>query len=278
MNQGYWNFEEEWGGIRTFGYWVQPLNPRAVVVLVHGFGEHSGRYLNSVVPVLTDSGCAVLGFDLVGHGRSGGKKGHCKGYMQLMEQLGSAFALARDTYPGLPIILYGHSMGGNLALNFVLRKLGNPHGVVASSPYLRLAFQPPSWKIGAGKLLKRLFPSFTMPSGLEVDAISRDPVQVEAYKADPLVHDLISPNYAFPVIEAGEWAISASGKLDVPVFIAHGTGDCIIDPQGSAEFAEKAKQCHLFLQEGGYHELHHDLGREEYFEELRQWLDNQLPG
>lgn len=271
------DFQLRWAGVDTHGYWKVPNPPRAVVVLVHGFGEHSGRYLETVVPVLNGAGLAVLGFDLVGHGRSGGKRGHCKGYGQLMDQLGCACNYARDAFPTLPLFLYGHSMGGNLVLNLVLRKLERPTGVVASSPYLRLAFKPPAWKVRAGQILERLMPSITIPSGLDPKAISRDPGAVEAYRSDPLVHDRISPKYAFPVIEAGEKAILMAKQWDLPLFMAHGTGDQIIDHRGSIAFCEAAAHSQLYLHPGGYHELHHDLDSDQYFQRLRNWCDTRVP-
>jgi len=252
--------------------------PRGVALLVHGFGEHSGRYEDSVIPFLTGKDWAVLAFDLVGHGRSGGKRGDCTGYAQLMEQVSEAWQKARERFPGLPALLYGHSMGGNLALNFVLRGLGHPSALVASSPYLKLAFRPPAWKWWAGRLMYRLYPSITLPSGLDPAGISRDRAEVTAYCEDPLVHDRVSPRYSFPILEAGEWAIAHAADLAIPAFIAHGTADPIIDPAGSRQFSERAPESHLYWDQGGYHELHHETGRDHFFNALGAWLQDQTGG
>ena len=142
----YEEFKEDWVGVPIHGFLSEVENPGAAVLLVHGFGEHSGRYLNEVIPFFNQQGFSVLGFDLIGHGKSGGKRGHCAGYEQLMRLLDQAFTRLRTRFPNIPILLYGHSLGGNLALNFVLRGYGKPYGLIASSPYLRLAFQPPAWK------------------------------------------------------------------------------------------------------------------------------------
>jgi alpha-beta hydrolase superfamily lysophospholipase len=268
-------FNENWEGIAIHGFWSVVENPRASVLLIHGFGEHSERYLQDVVPFFNERSFSVIGFDLVGHGQSGGKRGHCGGYDQLMELVGTGFRKAGKRYPGIPVLIFGHSMGGNLALNFVLRGFGKPDGLIASSPYLRLAFTPPAWKWRLGKLLSRIAPAVTVPAGLDPNGISKDPEEVKAYLADPLIHDWVSPAFSFPVIEAGEWAIENAGQLNVPTLILHGAADPIIDPGGSRDFHEVAPSSHLEMIAEGYHELHHDRERHIYFKAIDAWLKGE---
>ncbi|MDG1572823.1 lysophospholipase [Robiginitalea sp. M366] len=265
--------ETQWGGVRTAACWVIPPAPIGVVVLAHGFGEHSGRYGNSVWPLLYEQGWAVLTFDWVGHGQSAGRRGSCRGYDQLLGQLSGAWNAAEDRFPGLLRVLYGHSMGGNLVLNFVLRGLGSPDGVVASSPYLRLAFRPPAWKWKLGRLLYHLAPRLTLASGLDPNGISTDPAQVRAYREDPLVHDRVSPSYSFPILDAGAWALKHAAQWQTPALVLHGTADPIIDPNGSREWCKKAPQTRLFLARGAYHELHHDHAWPEVSREVAQFLE-----
>ncbi|MEJ2162506.1 MAG: lysophospholipase [Robiginitalea sp.] len=270
-------FSAVWEEIPVHGYWRTPKDPEGMVILVHGFGEHSGRYKAEVVPFFNKHGLGVFAFDLVGHGRSGGKRGDCAGYDQLMHLVDKACRTARERFPKLPLLLFGHSMGGNLVLNYALRGLGRPDGILASSPYLRLAFQPPAWKWQFGKLLERLFPSITVGSGLDPNGISRDPREVETYLEDPLIHDRVSPRYSFPVIEAGEWALANAADLEVPTLVLHGTADPIIDSGGSMLFCQRAPGCDLVLIEKGYHELHRDLDRDRYFAAIEDWLSQNFP-
>ncbi len=270
-------FSGVWDGISVHGYWYTPEKPKGLVVLVHGFGEHSERYLDGVVPFFTSRGLCCFGFDLVGHGRSGGKRGDCRGYDQLLHFVDTGCRLARERHPKLPLLLFGHSMGGNLVLNYTLRGLGQPEGIVASSPYLRLAFSPPKWKWQLGKFLERTAPHVTVPAGLDPEGISRDPKEVTAYMQDPLIHDRVSPRYSFPVIKAGEWVLENASKLKTPTLILHGTDDPIIDPEGSRILHQKATASRLVEIEGGYHELHHDLGRDAYFGALDSWLSAHFP-
>lgn len=269
-------FELEIINARILGWYTTPNNAKGVLVLVHGFGEHSGRYFDSVVPELLKVGLSVILYDNIGHGKSSGKRGHCSSYENLLNILNHVIQKAKKLYPCLPLILYGHSMGGNLVLNYSLRRDTSIFAMIATSPYLRLAFKPPKWKMIAGKALLRLWPSITMPSGLDPQGISRIPEEIEKYKNDPLIHDKVSPMFSFPVIRAGEWAISNSSKLKVNTLLLHGTGDPIIDFRGTQEFHQNSKKTELELIEGGYHELHHDLCKSQMLAKIGNWLGQQL--
>ncbi|WP_339705408.1 lysophospholipase [uncultured Kriegella sp.] len=249
---------------------------RGVVILVHGFGEHSGRYAKHVVPVLLNLGLAVVQYDNIGHGKSGGKRGDCPGYTALMDILNQVVLKAKERYLNLPLFLYGHSMGGNLVLNYALRFTTPTQGIVASSPYLRLAFQPPWWKMALGRLMLHIFPSLTMSSGLDPNGISRIPKEVAEYSADPLVHDKVSPKYSFPVMDAGEWAIAHADELKTDTLLLHGTADPIIDYGGTEDFHQHSKSAELQCFEGGYHELHHDECRDEMLDTVQNWLQSRL--
>lgn len=263
--------------IPIYGASISPEAPRGVVVLVHGYGEHSGRYLDGVVPFLLKQSLAVVMYDHFGHGRSGAKKGVCPGYPALLGLLDQMIERASAQFPGLPLLLYGHSMGGNLVLNRVLRNAEGVQAVIASSPYLRLAFEPPLWKMLLGKAMLRLMPSQTLDSGLDPNGISRIPEEVTRYREDPLVHSRISPAYSFPVMDAGEWAVANAIDLQTNTLLLHGTADPIIDFRATQEFHRQSSRTTLELFEGGFHELHHDLCRDRFFQALKTWLSRQLP-
>jgi len=256
-----------------FGQYWKPQTVKAVIVLVHGMGEHSSRYEQFVIPSLIKKGYAVVAFDQFGHGKTKGKRGHCPNYKALLETIDYAINKAEELFPNKPVYLYGHSLGGNLVINYALTKSNSLKGVIASSPFLRLAFNPPKWKMVIGKLLFKILPSLTLPSELEVEAISRDKDEVKKYCDDELVHDKVSPMFTFPVIDAGKWAIENANKLQSPMLVLHGTGDRIIDYKGSEEFCKNTANAQLILFENGYHELHHDLCKEEFMQTILKWLD-----
>lgn len=259
-------------GSQIYGCFTQPEKVKGVVVLVHGFGEHSGRYSNNIIPVLLSLGLAVIRYDNVGHGKSSGKRGHCPSYLVLLDILEHVIIKAQDAFSRVPFFLYGHSMGGNLVLNYVLRRKMNIRGVIATSPYLRLAFQPPAWKMVLGKLMLGLIPSITLPSGLDANGISRISEEVEKYNKDPLIHDKVSPMYSFPIMDAGEWAIANASQLTVDTLLMHGTADQIIDFKATQEFHQNSNKTTLKLFEGGFHELHNDLCSDEMLRELSKWF------
>lgn len=262
---------------KLFGQiWEPNTTPKAMVVLVHGMGEHIFRYTDFVIPKLLENNFVVVGFDQFGHGKSEGKRGHCPSYEALLEMLDNIIARGEEQFPSLPVFLYGHSLGGNLVINYSLKKTNKLKGVIATSPFLRLAFQPPKWKMVIGKLLLKIAPSVAMPSELETAAISRDKKEVEIYEKDTLVHDRISPMYSFPVMKNGERAIKNANKLKTPMLVLHGTGDRIIDYKGSEEFCNNTEKADLQLFEDGYHELHHDLCKEEFMTSILTWLKKSL--
>ena len=166
-------------------------------------------------------------------------------------------------------------MGGNLVINYLLRREnGHIAGAIATSPFLELAFNPPKWKLTASKILRNIAPSATFDNGLEVNAISRIPEEVEKYKNDPLVHRRISPNYSIAIIDAGAWALNNSSNLEKPLLVLHGTGDMITSYKASEKFV-KDTNATLKLFQGGYHELHHDLCGNEAVKTIINWIKKQ---
>ncbi|WP_044398280.1 alpha/beta hydrolase [Lacinutrix sp. Hel_I_90] len=260
--------------VELFGQYWTPETAKGVVVLVHGMGEHSGRYEDSVVPHLLKNNYAVVAYDQFGHGQSHGKRGHCPSYEALLESFEYVINRAKLLFSDVPAFLYGHSLGGNVVINYAIRKQPEVKGIVATSPFLRLAFQPPKWKVALGKLMLKILPSITLPSEIEEAAISSIPNEVKRYQEDPLIHDKISPMYLFPVMEAGKYAIHNAHKIMIPTLLFHGKADRIIDYKGSVEFQNNAKLGEVQLFENGYHELHHDIYKEEMLQSVVKWLDN----
>ncbi len=259
-----------------YGQYWQPETSKAVIILVHGMGEHSGRYTEFVVPSFLENGFAVITFDQFGHGKTSGKRGHCPSFEAVLESLDQVIEKATAVFGNLPQFLYGHSMGGNVVLNYALRRKHSIRGIIASSPFLKLAFQPPTWKLSLGKILQKIAPSITLNNELDPRDISRDPIEVQKYISDPLVHDQISPNFSLTFIETGAWALEHATQLTAPTLMLHGTGDKIIDFHGSENFARENKNIDLMLYENGAHELQHDLCKEELMNDMIQWLKNTL--
>lgn len=252
--------------------WEPEETPNAVICLVHGIGEHINRY-NQWAAAFVDAGYAVIGFDQRGHGRSEGKRGHTPSYNLLLQDIELLLIKSRERYGDIPHILFGQSLGGNLVLNYVLRKELKPTCVIASSPWLRLAYEIPAIQDKMGRILIRVLPGLIQKSKLNVNDLSRDPEAVKRYMEDPLVHNKVSLNLGFSSIDAGSWALENAGKLDVPVLLMHGDSDKITSHRATIEFSQKVKSfTWLKIWEGLVHELHNEPEKKAVFSFMLNWI------
>ena len=272
----------EWGwksadGLEMFAQsWEPDETPRAVVCLVHGLGEHSGRYAH-VGKAFVEAGFVLTGFDVRGHGISGGPRGHTPSYDALMDDIDLFIHLVAGRYPGLPRFLYGHSLGGNFVINFALRCRPELVGVIATGPWLKLAFQPASSKVMLGKIMNNILPGFSQASGLDTRALSHDPEVVNAYENDPLVHDKISARLFLNVFESGLWALDHAAEIPLPLLLMHGGADRIISLEASRQFAASAgDKVTLRIWDGLYHEIHNEPEQGEVFTVMIDWMNTQL--
>ena len=246
--------------------------PRATITLVHGMGEHAARYAH-VAAAFNAAGMSVVAFDHRGHGLSGGKRGHTPDYGQLLNDVDMLLAHSRAVCMGSGIFLYGHSMGGNVVLNHALRRNPDVKGVIASSPWLRLAFEPPKLEVTLAGIFRNIWPSFSQGTKLDVTAISRDKAVVNAYIKDPLVHDRISVSFFLGTYEAGLWALNHAADLKRPLLIFHGTDDRLTSCIASEKFASEVKGDVTFhLWEGLYHECHNEPEKAEVIGLMTDWV------
>ncbi|WP_372845594.1 lysophospholipase [Pontiella sp.] len=254
-----------------------PADPaNAVVGLVHGLGEHCARY-DHVAAAFNARGYAVVALDLRGHGCSGGPRGHARNFDLLMADVSGLLEKAGELYPERPRILYGHSLGGSIAIRYALQRRSKLDALIATSPLLRLARNPPGWKSGLLKLLNALGIQGGIPSGLDDKALARDINVVRTYRNDPLTHDRISPAMAVGMIRAGEWNIEHAAQLACPLLLMHGDADRITSPEASKIFAGRAgANCTLNLWKGGFHELHNEPEKREVLGYMLDWLENCL--
>ena len=262
---------------------------KALICLVHGYGEHSGRY-HHVAQALTDAGYAVIGIDLRGHGESDGPRGDTPSYNeQSLDDIGTLIETAQEQVPNLATFIYCHSMGGGMGMGYMLRR--NPRniaGVISSSPWLRLATAAPKWQATLVRVLARVRPSGTMstkskdsdkPITAETHTVlSRDIEMEERFRVDPHRHDTMSYRLLQSAAENGEWVLSQASYFQVPLLLIHGDADALTSCEASREFAKKAPRGLVTFKEwpGGYHELHNDLIREELFTYIVGWLDGQI--
>lgn len=253
---------------------TQPV--QGVVVLVHGLGEHSGRY-HHVAQHLTRHGFSLFAFDLRGHGKTQGKRGHAPSFDVIVQDIEALQNQAAKQYPGRPVFLYGHSLGGCLVLYYLMKRCPQVAGAVVTSPGLAPAVDPGP-KVLLGKLLYSLWPDFTMPNGLDLPGISRDPAVYTAYRADELVHDRVSTRLGLDLLNAGRWIRDNANSLpDAPVLLMVGTDDRLTDTQATVQFAQSTRaQVECIQWPGCYHELHNEPEKAEVLDTITQWLEARL--
>ncbi len=259
--------------------WETEGKPKAIVCLVHGLGEHTGRYAH-VGKVFNDAGYALYGFDLRGHGQTHGPRGHFPSLDVVIQDIRQFVEFQRQNNPGLPVFLYGHSLGGLLTLTYVLQNPDGLKGVIVTDAALRSALQEQKLKVAMAKLLGTLAPAMTIPSGLDATTISRDPAVVEKYVNDPLVHDKTSMGLGKAALDAIDLCFSHAKEFKPPLLMMHGTADKLTYPSGSQDFAKLASETNkdvaLKLLDGFYHEPHNEPEQADVFKMMIEWMDKHL--
>ena len=253
---------------------VEPGIPlRGTVILVHGLGEHAGRY-DYVARHLNAWGFAVRGYDQYGHGESGGVRGGLPTDTHLLDDLADMVdstraRMRKDT----PLILLGHSMGGVVAARFVALGIRPVDAVVLSSPALDPGLS--RWDRVLLRLLARLAPGLRVGNGLKSQYLSHDPDVVAAYRADPLVHDRISARLVRFIADSGEQVIAAAPLWKVPTLLMYAGNDRLVNPAGSRRFAATVPRARIkaICFEAMYHEIFNEQDAAPVYAALQTWLD-----
>lgn len=258
---------------------------KGVLAIVHGLGEHSGRYC-AIVKALTAAGYAVFAYDNQGHGRSEGQRGHIEKWQDYRDNTQSFLQLVRQHEPDAPLFLMGHSLGGLIVLEYVLRTADLPafqslniRGMVVSAPPI----QPTSGtaspiRILLARLLSGLFPRFTLKMGLKKCGLSRRQDVVEAVAEDPLTHPYVTLRWGSETLNTIEWVKANVEQLSIPILLTHGEADPIIAPVGSRKIFQQMQSDDktLKLYPDSYHEPHNDLDADVVTSDLVNWLNQYL--
>lgn len=255
------NLEE--GIIRGYSWHLE--DPEKVICIVHGIGEYGGRF-DRVAEAFRDKNMAVCAFDLRGHGESLGKRGDCAPRNSVLDDVSELLRYAEEKYPGKPLVLYGHSMGGNIVLDYRARGEMNDHpaGYIISAPWVRLMRPVPPLLYKAVKLLSRIAPSFTIGSDIN-EANLGNPEKVKPFKDNPMVHNRISALCAVDGFDKGIGFEDGTAEDDrraanIPTLLMHGSEDRICDVNGSRRIAERLQaqgdDLTYIEWEGLFHEIH----------------------
>jgi alpha-beta hydrolase superfamily lysophospholipase len=268
------------GGLKLYYQsWFPEGKVKAILVIVHGLGGHSDKY-SHIVEHFVSKDYAIYSLDLRGHGRSPGRRGHINNWAEFREDLKAFMELITTQHSQLPVFLLGHSLGAVIVLDYVLRY---PQTALTLQGVITLA--PAIGKVGVskfrlllGRLLSRIWPTFTLNTGLDLAAGSRDEKVIAAYAQDTLRHTLGSARLATEYFATVAWIYDHAPEWQVPLLILHGGADRVTLPEGSEIFYQLVPYPDKQRIEypGAYHELQDDLNYQEVLTDLENWLEKHL--
>jgi alpha-beta hydrolase superfamily lysophospholipase len=254
--------------------------PRAAVLLVHGYGEHLGRY-DHVVTALLDAGYVVHGLDHHGHGRSAGRRAACRRFDDYVDDAEALLDRVLTEEPGRPVVLYGHSMGGLIATRLALRRQADLAGLIATSAAYRVGDTTPAVVKTIGGALARLVPDLPVFPSNTTEVLSRDPEVARLAAADPLCYQgRTRLGFALGILTAGIDTRAHAADLTLPLLIMHGTDDRLTSPAGSKEVYDRAASVDKTFRAwpACRHELHNELDRADVVAAILAWLDAHTRG
>jgi alpha-beta hydrolase superfamily lysophospholipase len=257
--------------------WAPTGKAKGVVCLVHGVGEHIGRY-QADGEALTGAGYILAGFDQRGFGKSDGQRGHTPNLEAYFDDIDLFLAEVARQYPDQTRFLYGHSMGAILVLAYTPVRLPPVAGIIATDPALKSSVEEQKLKVFLAKGLGKILPTMSMKSDIDAHMLSRDPDVANLYTSDPLVHTTVTTAWGKAMLDAIQLAFENAARFPLPLLLMHGTEDEIAYPSSSLEFAKLAPKDKVTLKmwEGCKHELHTDPEKAEVFKVMIDWLDKHM--
>ncbi|MBI5481874.1 MAG: lysophospholipase [Deltaproteobacteria bacterium] len=257
-------------------YWHLALPdapPTAFVAIVHGYADHTGRYLRTI-DALVARGFGVMSFDYRGHGKADGKRGDVERFERFIDDLEAFWAKVRAEAGSTPTFVLAHSHGALIATHWALKRPEGLKGLIFSSPYYKLAFEPPAVKLFAARLIKGLLPALHLGNELKADQLSRDEAWQKETLADPLYFHVTTPRWFFEHTAAQAALASRGTDLTQPLFVVAGDSDPIASmPAARAFFETVASRDKTWKEYAGFrHEVLNEVGRESVWDDISQWI------
>jgi alpha-beta hydrolase superfamily lysophospholipase len=252
--------------------WLPDTKLAGVIVLIHGLGEHCGRYGTHFADFYTSHYIGIKAFDLTGHGRSYGKKGHIDDPILTFEIIDDLINETRIQYPDIPLFLYGHSFGGEIGLWYNLARNPKINGSIITSPLIGPKDPVPAAKMFLAKTMDKLYPTFSMENGLRPEDLSRDEKIVNDYISDPLVHPMVSAKTGMVIINRGMWIMENAGNNANETLLMVGEFENIVNPQPIIEYSQIAPQITFKVWPDCFHEIHNEPEKEAIFNFTLNWI------
>lgn len=260
-----------------YQYWLPADEPRAILLVVHGLAEHSGRYL-TMVNHFVPKGYAIYGLDQRGHGKSPGRRGYVERFSNFVDDLETFFDVVRSRHHDSKVFIIGHSLGGTIAANYAVQHQNEFDGLILSGAFLKVADSTSLGLIIAARVLSLLLPKVGIDS-IDASALSRDKAIVDAYVQDPLVYrGKISARLGAEIIKTMQKLTQQMPKICLPILIMHGTADRLSNPRGSEMLYQRVSspQKTLKLYDRFYHEIFNEPGHEQVFADMEAWLTARI--
>jgi len=264
-------------GLRLFVRRRDVSGARAEIALVHGFGEHSGRY-DQLCKHLNAHGYSVTGYDHRGHGLSDGLPGHVESFKEYEDDLDRILVAIRGRGAGRSVFLVAHSMGGLVALRYLALRNGGLAGAVISAPLIGLGSPVPLHKLIIGRITARLAPHFRLNNEVNPAVLSRDPEVGKAYASDPLVNRKVSARWFTEATRAMEEVNEWAPRITLPLIVMHGTKDRLASVDATKQLFERigASDKELVIYPGFYHELFNEPEKQQIYDRVTEWLDKKV--
>lgn len=257
--------------------WLPDVPPKAILVIIHGVGEHIDRYHN-LVDALVPAGYLLTGYDQRGHGRSPGQRGHINSWDEFRQDIGAFLELAHKLAPELPLFIYGHSQGSLEVLDFILHTSDGLSGAIISGTALQPKDAAPAHLVMLAKILSGIYPNFQMKVKFDGASLSNDPQISAAYNNDPLVHRQRSARWGTECIKTIEWIKAHPDQINLPILFLHGENDQVVTASGALEFYGQIqfpdKTIHIYPD--CQHEPHNELCHAHVVEDIANWLEARL--
>ncbi len=256
----------------------RPVFCEKIIVIIHGLGEHSGRY-SEFAKYFSNIGYGVYAYDQRGHGRSNGQRGYLSSFQHLTGDLRCFLKLISIHEEAKPIFLFGHSLGGLVALRYAIEcnnKMGvHPRGLIVANATLKIVVKIPKWKEVLSGFFARYIPRLSLHNELDLNFLSHDPKVMESVQNDTLCHQRITARFYHEILFTIDWVKKNGELLRIPTYLLAGGEDRIVDPKGTEEFFRilECEEKELKNYPTLYHELIHEVGKEEVFLDIKKWME-----
>lgn len=267
------------GGVEIFWQaWLPDETPKLALHVVHGMGDHGGRYQN-YVDAFVPRGYAIYAADMRGCGRSSGRRGHVDRFDDFVNDVRQMHTLVQNEQPGRAIFMAGHSFGSLVSLAYGLQYPDGLAGMIVSGTAIQDGLPYPDWMRSLTGRLGRILPTLALPSGVKAEDVSREAAVVQAYKDDPLIHSVGTLRWAAEAIRTRKWLLDHAHEWKLPLLMLHGGADQICLKEGARRWQERIADGRVTYHEyeAMYHEVHNEIGKEKVFQDIEAWLKKTDP-